>query len=77
MSRADLDRVREWATAKLSGGQTFGAGHPYFKVRESVDAILARMNSGMPSLDGSLRNADDRKTHVVLAWSDDSRDTKP
>jgi hypothetical protein len=44
MSRPDLERVREWATAKLSGGQTFGAGHPYLKVRESVDAILARIS---------------------------------
>jgi hypothetical protein len=75
MSRADLERIREWAIDKLAGSP-FGAGHPdLIRVRESADAILARMNSGMPSLESSLRKTPDRKTHLVLAWSKDSRDT--
>jgi hypothetical protein len=75
MSRADLERVREWATTKLSGGQELlGAAHKYIKLRETVDAILARMNSAMPQSDSSLRNAPRRKTHLRLVWSNDSRD---
>jgi hypothetical protein len=44
MSRKDLERVREWANAKLSGGQQYQrAEHPYMKLSETVDAILAKM----------------------------------
>ena len=43
MSRIDLERVREWANAKLSGGrQCQRAEHPYMKLSETVDAILAK-----------------------------------
>lgn len=55
MSRPDLDRVREWAASKLSACQEpLSAGHPYIKLLESVDAVVTRMNSGMPPWDGSL-----------------------
>jgi hypothetical protein len=77
MSRADLERVREWATAKLSSDQEpIADGHLYIMVRKSVDAILDRMNSGRPLLVGSLREAPDQKTYLALAWSNDSRDIK-
>jgi hypothetical protein len=66
MSRVDLERIHEWATAKLSGAQEQpGAGQPYVKVRETVDAILARMNSGMRPSDGLLRDALDRNTNIA------------
>jgi hypothetical protein len=54
---------------------TCRAGHPHLKVRESLDAILARMNSGMPPSDGSFIDAQ-LIGNVVLAWSDGSPDTK-
>jgi hypothetical protein len=45
MSRVDLERVREWANAKLFGGQQCQrAEHPYMKLSETVDAILAKMD---------------------------------
>ena len=48
MSRADLSRIREWATSKLSACQEpLEVAHPYLKVIKSVDSVLARMNSGM------------------------------
>ena len=54
MSRADLERVREWATSKLSACQEpLNAEHPYVKVLKSVDPVLTRMNSGM-TLTGPL-----------------------
>jgi hypothetical protein len=74
MSRIDLERVRDWATAKLSSGNgPLDAGHPYITLRESVDAILAGMNPGKPPSDDILRDAPGRRTHLVLAWSNDSR----
>jgi hypothetical protein len=73
MSRIDLERVRDWATAKLSSGQgPLDSGHPYITLRESVDAILAGMNSGTPPSDGTARDAPGRRTHLVLARSNDS-----
>jgi hypothetical protein len=75
VSRADLEPVREWATTRPSGGQTVGAGHPHLKVRESLDAILARMNYGMAPSGGSFIDAQ-LIENVVLAWSDGSPDTK-
>lgn len=54
MSRADLDRVREWTISKLSACQgPLSAGHPYIKLLASVDGVLARMNSDMPPRDCS------------------------
>jgi hypothetical protein len=73
MSRADLEQVREWAVAKLSGQQEVcGDGHQYIKLRQTVDAILGRVDSAMPHSDSSLRSASRRKTHLRLAWSNDS-----
>ena len=66
MSRADLDRVHEWATSKLSAcREPLSAGHPYISLRESVDAVLARMNSGMPPWDGSLRLVEKLNSHQL------------
>jgi hypothetical protein len=66
MSRADLDRVREWATAKCSACQEpLSAGHPYIKILESVDTVLAKMNSDMPPWDGSLRLVEKLNAHKI------------
>jgi hypothetical protein len=74
MSRIDLERIRDWATAKLSSGQgPLDAGQPYMTLRESVDAILAGMNSDTPPSDRTLRHSPGRRTHLVLVWSNDSR----
>jgi hypothetical protein len=47
MSRADLERVREWATSKLSACQEpLNAENPYVKILKSVDTVLTSINSG-------------------------------
>ena len=54
MIRADLDRVREWATSKLSACQEpLSTWHPYIKVLQSVDTVLAR-NCCDPPWDNGL-----------------------
>jgi hypothetical protein len=41
MSQIDLERVREWANAKLSASQeSQHAGHHYMKVRETASGAL-------------------------------------
>ena len=56
MSQVDLERIREWATAKLSGcNELRGDKHHYIKVVESVDIILLKMKSGTSPWDDSLR----------------------
>ena len=73
MSRPDLYRVREWAASKLSACQEpLSAGHPYIKLLDSVDAVIAKMNSDMPPWDGSLRLIEKLNTHQlgVLAEKD-------
>jgi hypothetical protein len=54
MSRVDLECIREWATAKLSGRQELpGAGCQYERLRETLDAILTKMDSAVPQSDNS------------------------
>ena len=56
MSRADLNRVREWATSKLSACQEpLSADHPYIKVVHSVDTFLDGMNFSVAPRERSLR----------------------
>jgi hypothetical protein len=63
MSRSDLEYVRNWAIAKLSGCQdSVYAGSEYKELRESVEFVLAKIDSSMPPLEGLLlRPAPDRK----------------
>jgi hypothetical protein len=43
MSQADLERIREWAAAKLSAGRQPNNIHDsYVKLRETVNAILGK-----------------------------------
>jgi hypothetical protein len=46
MSRIDLERIRYWATARLSGTlETQRAVHQYVKLPEITDSILAKMDA--------------------------------
>ncbi len=46
MTRDDLERVREWANAKLATGEEPPwAWYQYMKLRETLDAILAGMDA--------------------------------
>lgn len=65
MSRVDLERIHEWATAKLSGRQKLnGAGCQYERLRETVDAILTKM----PQSDNSHCDSPRRKAQLRLVW---------
>lgn len=45
MTRQDLERFREWAQAKIAGGQEPPwAWYQYMKLRETLDAILDGMS---------------------------------
>jgi hypothetical protein len=67
MSRIDLERIREWADAKLSGRQKARAEQDYLKLSEAVDTILARRASVTASLVNSLRQAPRRKSSSPIA----------
>jgi hypothetical protein len=69
MSRVDLESIREWATAKLSGRQELqGAGSQYERLRETLDAILTKMDSAVPQSDNSPCGSPSRKAHLRLEW---------
>jgi hypothetical protein len=45
MTREDIERFREWAQAKIAGGQEPPwAWYQYMKLRETLDAILDGMS---------------------------------
>jgi hypothetical protein len=67
MSQADLDRIREWATSKLSACQgPLDAAHPYLKVLKSLDTVLAGMNPGMTPTGSFVEPT--RKTQPFISW---------
>jgi hypothetical protein len=73
MSRIDLERVREWANAKLSGSKASPrAEHQYLKLRETVDALLAKVDC--PRCQSAIVPPETpyRKAHLRLVWSRDS-----
>jgi hypothetical protein len=70
MSQIDLERVREWANAKLSASQeSQRAGHHYMKVRETVDAILAKISCGTFERVSVPRETPVRTAQLRLVWS--------
>jgi hypothetical protein len=75
MSRIDLERIREWANAKLSAGQKRQcAEHQYWKLRETVDTILAKTNSITSQSVSLPPETPRRRAHLRLVWSKCSRD---
>jgi len=49
MTREELQKVRDWATDKITAGQEPPwAWYQYMKLRETCDAILAGMASATP-----------------------------
>jgi hypothetical protein len=75
MSRIDLERIREWANAKLSGSrESQRAGHPYMRLRENVDAILGRVDCAISQSAGAPHGTPRRKAHLRLVWSKYSGD---
>ena len=48
MTRAELERVQEWALQKLATGEEPWAWYQYMKLGETLDAILAGMDTVTP-----------------------------
>ena len=67
MTRAELERVREWALQKLARGEEPPwAWYQYMKLRETLDAILAGMNAVTPQTENSPQEAPRQGTHLRL-----------
>lgn len=76
MTKAELQRVRQWADDKLvAGEEPPWAWYQYMKLRETLDAILAGMAAiTPPSSQGSAPRSD---THLRLVAGSDLQDTVP
>jgi hypothetical protein len=67
MTRAELERVRDWALQKLATGEEPPwAWYQYMKLRETLDAILASMDAVTPQTENSPREAPPRERHLQL-----------
>lgn len=70
--RAELEKIRDWADAKLASGQEPPwAWFQYMKLRETLDQILAGMNS-VTSLPQSASPAGG---HIRIVASTDRQDS--
>jgi hypothetical protein len=77
MTRAELERVRKWALEKLATGEEPPwAWYQYMKLRETLDVILAGMDSVKPP--DLLESERHSGKHLRLAASTGSREsTRP
>lgn len=68
MTRAELEKVREWAMQKLATGEEPPwAWYQYMKLRETLDAILAGMDAVTPQTENSPEGAPRKGTRLRLA----------
>jgi hypothetical protein len=66
MDQAELERVRDWATAKIvHGSEPPWAWYQYMKLRESLEAILVRRARLC-----RVRRAQGQRSHVRKGVSD-------
>ena len=76
MTRAELERVREWALQKIATGEEPPwAWYQYMKLRETMDAILAGMDTVTPQTENSPQEAPRRGTRLRLVEATCSPDT--
>jgi hypothetical protein len=67
MTRAELERVREWALQKLATGEEPPwAWYQYMKLRETLDAILGGIDAVTPQTENSPREVQRRGTRLRL-----------
>ncbi len=72
--RSKLEVVREWANAKIASGQEPPwAWFQYMKLRETLDAILAGMDS--VTTENSQKSAQYPGKHLQLVKATDPQDT--
>jgi hypothetical protein len=76
MTRAELERVREWALQKLATGEEPPwAWYQYMKLRETLDAILAGMDAVTPQTENSPREVSQQGMRLRLVETTCSPDT--
>ncbi len=76
MTRAELERIREWALQKLATGEEPPwAWYQYMKLREALEAILAGTDAVTPQTANSPQEAPHRGTHLRLVGATCSPDT--
>jgi hypothetical protein len=75
MSRIDLERIRDWATAKLSETQEAQRTvHQYVKLRETTDNILAKMHAAKSNISSRATPTPAQEARLRLVWSKDHRE---
>ena len=71
--RSELEIIREWADAKIASGQEPPwAWFQYMKLRETLDAILAGMDS--VTTENSQQSAEQPGKHLQLVEATDPQD---
>jgi len=74
--REELELVREWADAKIASGQgPPWAWFQYMKLRETLDSILAGMDS--VTTESSQQSVPHQETHLRLVGDTYSQDNAP
>lgn len=74
--REQLEQIRVWAQGKIDTGQEPPwAWYQYMKLRESIDAILAGMDS--TTTERSPQSGERSETHLRLVEATDSQDIAP
>ena len=75
--RSELERVREWANAKIaSGSEPPWAWYQYMKLRETLDAILGGMDA-VTTTASSQRSASHPGGLLRLVGSNSRQDIAP
>jgi hypothetical protein len=75
MTKAELERVRDWALGKLATGEEPPwAWYQYMKLRETMDAILSAMDSVTLQTESSPQSASRPGTHLRLVVATGSQD---
>ncbi len=70
MSRIDLERIRDWANAKLSAVQeTQHTVHQYMKLRQTAESILAKMDAVGSEISLGSTSRPAREARLRLVWS--------
>jgi hypothetical protein len=78
VGREELQRVRDWAQAKIATGEEPPWGwYQYMKLRETLDAILGGMEAVMPQTECSPREAPRSERHLRLVGATYSPDSAP
>lgn len=74
MDRQELERVLEWANARLATGEEPPwAWYQYMKLRETLEAILAGMET--TTTESSPQSEQCPERHLRLVASSDQQDT--